>query len=139
MNKKAVDFRTLTFLLAVVIIAILLIIFYLWQSMEGKKVEGKIEVASETVHKNHVLIDLLNHPVDSEKTIGDAIAQGERNIACREIKPVIARLYGEKKPFVMEFDDSVFCESEIPPSRAATLKVFIPTVNNEVKEVVLEI
>jgi hypothetical protein len=107
--------------------------------MEGKKVEGKIEVASETVHKNHVLIDLLNHPVDSEKTIGDAVAQGELVTACRKIKPVIAWLYGEKKPFVIEFDDSEFCESEIAPSRAATLKAFIPTVDNEVKEVVLKI
>ncbi|MBD3303948.1 hypothetical protein GF343_02295 [Candidatus Woesearchaeota archaeon] len=139
MNKKAVDFRTVTFLIAVVIIAILLIVFYLWQGMEGKEVKGKLTIASENVHKNRILVDLLNHPVDSEKTIGDAIAQGELDTACKEIKQVIAWLYSGNRPFLAEFDDDEFCESDIPPSRATRLQAFIPTRDNEVKEVVLEI
>ncbi|MBW3004420.1 hypothetical protein KY310_01140 [Candidatus Woesearchaeota archaeon] len=139
MNKKAIDFRTLTYLLAVIIIAILLIMFYVWQGIEGKEVKGKIQVASDTVHKNHVLIDILNHPIDAEKTIGDAIAQNELDTACKEAKKVISLLYGEKKPFSLEFDDDAFCESDISPSQATKLRAFTPTLDKEVKEVTLEI
>ncbi|MBW3001712.1 hypothetical protein KY338_00960 [Candidatus Woesearchaeota archaeon] len=139
MNKKAVDFRTVTFLIAVIIIAILLIIFYVWQGMEGKKVEGKIEVASETVHKNHILIDLLNHPIGSETTIGDAIAQDELDKACDEAKKVIGLLYGAQKQFSLEFDGDEFCESAVSPSKATKLTAVIPTFDKEVKEVTLEI
>ncbi len=139
MNKKAIDFRTLTFLLAVIIIAILLIIFYLWQDTLGREVKGKIQVDSDTVHKNHVLIDLLNQPIGEEKTIGDAIAQGELDKACKEAKSMIAWLYGEKKAFTLEFDDDEFCGSDESPEDATKLRMIIPTMDNAVKEVSLEI
>ena len=139
MNKKAVDFRTLTFLFAVIIIAILVLIFYAWQGKEGSEAEKRIRIDSETVHKNHVLIDLLNAPIDSDKTIGDAISQGELTKACKEVKDMIAVLYGENKLFVLEFDGSEFCESPKSPEKAITLKAWIPTMGTEVKEVSLEI
>ncbi len=139
MNKKAIDFRTLTFLISIVIIAILVIIFYAWQGKVSGEVEGKITIASDTVQKNHVLIDLLNQPIDSEKTVGDAIAQNELDRACKEAKSVIAAVYGAEKPFVLEFDGDDFCESEASPRNAIKLRAKIPTLDNEVKEVVLEI
>ncbi len=139
MNKKAIDFRTLTFLFAVIIIAILLIMFYVWQGIEGTKTEGKIQVTSDAVHKNHILLDILNHPIDAEKTIGDAIAQGELDKACKEAKSIIARLYGENKQFVFEFDDDEFCESATSPQKATKLRTYIPTIDKDVKEVTLEI
>ena len=139
MYKKGIDFRTLTFLFAVVFIAILLIIFYLWQGIEGSETKGKLVVASETVHKNHVLIDLLNYPVDSEKTIGDAIAENQLVLACAETKRLFRSLYGNDFGFVFSFDDDDFCETDESPDDSITLRTMIPTTDKAVKEVALEI
>ena len=139
MNKKAIDFRTLTFLIAVIIIAILLVMFYLWQGVAGGEVKGKLKDTSDAVHKNRILLNILNHPIGTEKTIGDAIAQDELDKACKEAKSIIARLYGENKAFTLEFDDDEFCESDASPQQATKLRAYIPTIDREVKEVTLEI
>jgi hypothetical protein len=139
MYKKGVDLRTATFIFAVVFIAILLIVFYVWQGIAGSEAESKIKIASETIHKNHMLTDLLNYPVDNGKTIGDAIAENQLVLACANTKRLFKSLYGDDFRFVLSFDDSDFCETAEEPYDSITLRTMIPTDNKEVKEVKLEV
>ena len=139
MNKKGVDFRALVYLFTVIFCAILIIVFYLWQGVIAKDASGLIDDASEKVHKNDMLMDLLKYPVDSQKTIGDAVAQGELTKACYKSKDFFKLLYDEKFLFVLSFDDDEFCETDESPSKPMKMVSYIPTSNGEIKEVNLEI
>jgi len=139
MNKKGVDFRALVYLFTVIFCAILIIVFYLWQGVVAKDASGLIDIASEKVHKDDMLIDLLNYPLDSHKTIGDAVAQGELTKACYKSKDFFKSLYGENFLFVLSFDGDEFCETDESPSKPLKLISYIPTSNDEIKEVNLKI
>lgn len=139
MNKKGIDLKALTFLFALIFCAILLVAIYVWFGAFGARTEGKIMVDSAEVNKNHVLIDLLNSPLDEGRTIGDALAYGELDKACSRAKMVLQTLYGTDVKYVLSFDDDEFCESSEDPSRPVLLTSYIPTRDNEIKEVNLEI
>lgn len=139
MNKKGIDLQALTFLFAIIFCAILIIGIYVWFGSFGSKVEGRIKMDSASINKNHVLIDLLDSPLEDGRTIGDAIAYGELDMACSKARMTLQALYGTDVKYVLSLDNKDFCESPDSPSKPVLLKSFIPAGNNEIKEVVLEI
>ena|GEM_PF-4712057 len=132
MNKKG-DMRPALYLFGIIGIGFLFILFYIWQGA-AYEAGKEIIILSEDVHKYPMLTKLLNYDVDADKTIGDAIVYDELSRACETAKKML-----DKEKFILSLNGVDFCSSEKGPEKPAKIKALIPTKDNKIKEVVLEI